>query len=270
MALFTILIAGWRWHRWLAIFDIHIPLLSLTCIAQIGQFFMMFLPGPTGDDLTRMLYISRLSPGRVGEACATVLLDRCLGLASVLLLALVCIPWQWGVLSVSVQTHWLAIAIVSGGLFVCIFGILFFLAGRPTHSWFEKRLRCLPAHSLRDEVIRIWGLLCLHKRSLASILSAALLTQLLLCLVFYFAGISVGITAPLHVWLNFVPIVLAANAIPITIAGLGVREYLLILFLGVLLDVKSERALAASFVAFAIILGVSLLGGLLYIFFKRN
>jgi len=97
-----------------------------------------------------------------------------------------------------------------------------------------------------------------------------LLTQLLLCLVFYFAGISVGITAPLHVWLNFVPIVLAANAIPITIAGLGVREYLLILFLGVLLDVKSERALAASFVAFAIILGVSLLGGLLYIFFKRN
>ena len=123
---------------------------------------------------------------------------------------------------------------------------------------------------MRDEVIRIWGLLCLHKRSLASILSAALLTQLLLCLVFYFAGISVGITAPLHVWLNFVPIVLAANAIPITIAGLGVREYLLILFLGVLLDVKSERALAASFVAFAIILGVSLLGGLLYIFFKRN
>ena len=63
-ALLTILIAGWRWHRWLAIFNIRIPLLSLTFIAQIGQFFMMFLPGPTGDDLTRMLYISRLIPTR--------------------------------------------------------------------------------------------------------------------------------------------------------------------------------------------------------------
>jgi glycosyltransferase 2 family protein len=267
LALVTIVIAGWRWHRWLAIFNIHIRLLSLTLIAQIGQFFLMFLPGPVGDDLTRMLYISRIIPTRVGEACVTVLLDRCLGLASVLLLALVCIPWHWGVLSVSVQTHWLAVAIVSGGLFVCIFGVLFFLAGHPTHSWFEKRLRSLPAHSFRDEAVRIWGLLCLHKPQLVRILSGALLTQLLLCLVFYFAGISVGITAPLHVWLSFVPIVLAANAIPITIAGLGVREYLLILFLGVLANVKSERALAASFVAFAIILGIALMGGVLYIFY---
>src|SRR5438552_18064698 len=132
LSLGTVVISGWRWQRLLRAFQIDVPIRPLICIAQIGQFFVMFLPGPTGDDLTRMLYISRLAPGRVAEACATVLLDRCLGLASVLLLALVCIPWQWGVLSVSVQTHWLAIAIVSGGLFVCIFGILFFLAGRPT------------------------------------------------------------------------------------------------------------------------------------------
>ena len=268
LCLVTVVIAGWRWQRLLQIFQISIPLKALICIAQIGQFFVMFLPGPTGDDLTRMLYISRLAPGRVGEACTTVLLDRCLGLASVLMLAVLCIPWQWNVLSTSRQTHWLALIILSAGIGVCFFGAVFFMAGHPTHQWFEKRLRSLPAHSLRDEFARIWGLLCANKTSLAQIIAAATVTQLLLCLLFYLAGLSVGIQAPAFVWLSFVPIVLAANALPITIAGFGVREYLLVLFLGVTAQVESERALAASFVAFAMILAICLLGGLLYVFYK--
>src|SRR6476661_8000457 len=53
LCLVTVLIAGWRWQRLLGLFDIFIPLKSLICIAQVGQFFVMFLPGPMGDDLTR-------------------------------------------------------------------------------------------------------------------------------------------------------------------------------------------------------------------------
>src|SRR5438270_7376863 len=76
LCLGTVITAGWRWQRLLRIFQIDLPVKALISIAQIGQFFVMFLPGPTGDDLTRMLYISRLSLGRVGEACTTVLLAR--------------------------------------------------------------------------------------------------------------------------------------------------------------------------------------------------
>jgi uncharacterized protein (TIRG00374 family) len=268
LCLGMVFIAGWRWHRWLVVFDIDIPARSLMSIALIGQFFMMFLPGPTGDDLTRMLYISRLAPGRVGEACTTVLLDRCIGLASVLVLAVVCIPWQWSVLSSSSETHWLALIILSAGAALCFLGVAFFLMGHPTHLWFEKRLRSLPAHSLRDEAARIWGLLCANKTSVAKIGAAAIVTQLFSCVLFYLAGHAVGVHVSLFVWLTFVPIVLAANALPITFAGLGVREYLLVLFLGVTAHIESERALAASFVAFSITLIVSLLGGVLYIFYR--
>jgi len=268
LCIFTVAIAGWRWQRLLRMLQINLPLIHLTCIVEIGQFFMMFLPGPIGDDLTRMLYISRLAPGRVGEACTTVVLDRCVGLASVLVLAVVCIPWQWNLLATSPQTHGLALIILSAGVAVCIFGAIFFMTGHPTHQWFEKRLRSLPAHSLRDEVARIWGLLCSNKKPLAQVIGAAMVTQLLLSVVFYLAGLSVGINMPLLSWLTFVPVVLAANALPITIAGLGVREYLLVLFLGVTARVDSERALAASFVVFAIISSVCLFGGVLYIFYR--
>ena len=266
--LVTIVIAGWRWNRLLGILGIHIPVKSLTCVVPIAQFFSVFLPGSTGDDLTRMLYVSRLAPGRVGEACTTVLLDRFIGLVSVLLLAAFCVPWQWSVMSSSSQTRWIALGMLAAGAFTCLGGAVFFLAGHPTHRWFEKRLRLRPARSLRDEGARIWGMLCDNKLLVAKVIGAAVITQLIHCVVFYLAGLSVGIDTPLLIWPTFVPIILASNALPITIAGIGVREYLLVLFLGVIAGVDSERAIATSFVIFAMILMMCLLGGLLYIFYR--
>lgn len=268
LSLSTVLIAGWRWQRLLAIFGINPPLKSLVCVVPIGAFFAIFLPGSTGDDLTRMLYISRLAPGRVGEACTSVVLDRCIGLTAILLLALVCVPWQWSVLATSSQTYWIALIILSAGLAVCIGGAVFFLAGHATHRWYAKRLRSRPAHTLRDEAARMWGLLCDNKIVVAKLVGAAVIAQLIQCISFYLAGVSVGIPESLAVWLTFLPIVLAANALPITIAGIGVREYLLVLFLGVIAGVDSERAFAASVVMFAIMLTISLVGGLLYIFYR--
>jgi len=266
--LVTILIAGWRWNQLLGILGIHVSVKSLTCVVPIAQFFSVFLPGSTGDDLTRMLYISRLAPRRVGEACATVLLDRFIGLTSVLVLALFCVPWQWSLMSASSQTRWIALGMLSAGAFTCLGGAVFFLAGHPTHRWFEKRLRLRPAHSLRDEAARIWGLLCNNKMLVAIVISAALITQLVHCVIFYLAGVSVGIESPLLPWFTFVPIVLAANALPITIAGIGIREYLLVLFLGVIIHVDGAHAVATSFVILSLILMICLLGGLLYIFYR--
>ncbi|MFL6499139.1 MAG: lysylphosphatidylglycerol synthase transmembrane domain-containing protein [Candidatus Udaeobacter sp.] len=266
--LVTMVIAGWRWNRLLGILGIHIPVISLICIVPIAQFFSVFLPGSTGDDLTRMLYVSRLAPGRVAEACTTVLLDRFIGLVSVLLLAAFCVPWQWSLMSASSQTRYIALGMLAAGALTCVGGAVFFLAGHPTHRWFEKRLRLKPAHSLRDEAARIWGVLCDNKLLVAKVVGAALITQLIHCGAFYLAGVSVGIHTPLLIWTTFVPIVLAANALPITIAGVGVREYLLVLFLGVIGGVNSERAIAASFVIFAMILMMCLLGAFLYIFYR--
>ncbi len=268
LCLGTVVIAGWRWKRLLEIIELRIPLGPLVCIAQIGQFFSMFLPGPLGDDLTRMLYISRLAKGRVGEACTTVVLDRIIGLASVLVLAAACIPWQWKPLTSSLQTYGLAFGIASAGVAVCLGGGVFFLFGAPTSKWVLTPLGWIPSSRLREEARRIWGLVSGSKLRIAQVIGAALVTQVLICGMFALAGRAVGIAQPLPIWLGFVPIVLAANAIPITIAGIGVREYLLVLFLGVLAQVDDELALAASLVTFLMMLSVGLLGGLMYVVYR--
>jgi uncharacterized membrane protein YbhN (UPF0104 family) len=269
LMLATIAIAGWRWRRLLGIFGVGIPLKSLICIAQIGQFFTMFLPGPTGDDLTRMLYISRLAPGHVGEACTSVLFDRLIGLASVLGLALCCIPAQWPLLAATRQTYWLAIAMLIAGGAVTAMGTAFFVSSeREANRFFGAFLRFLPKTRLQGELVRMTGMLCSNKTAIAQVTGAAIGTQLLLCLVYWLAGVAIGVPAGLSIWFSFVPIVIAANAFPVTVAGIGVREYLLVLFLGVLVQVERETALAASLVVLGMTLAVCLLGGIVYIVYR--
>jgi uncharacterized protein (TIRG00374 family) len=266
-----VIVAGWRWHRLLMTLEIRIPLRDLFCIAQIGQFFLMFLPGPTGDDLTRMLYISRLAKGRVGTACTAVLLDRCIGLASILILAVVCVPVQWDLLNQSAQTRWLAISMLAGGTAVVLAALVFFGLPAGTTKPLIERLRArLPDFRPIREILQISSALQSHKRAVGEVFAAAVSIQFILCCVYYLAGQAVGINASLFVWLSFVPIVLVANAVPITIAGFGVREYLFVLFLANLAQIEAERALAASLIVLAITLVVCLAGGLVYVLYRSR
>ena len=263
-----VVFAGWRWHRLLKTIQIETELWSLVAIAQIGQFFLMFLPGPAGDDLTRMLYISRMAKGRIGEACTTVLIDRCIGLASILLLALACVPLQWHLLAAVPQTRWMALGIVGSGAAVFVGGAIFLL----TTPAFSKGLldfliSKIPKESLRGELSGMSGLICTNKKAIIQVVLMALGTQLLVS-VYILAGLSVGIHVSPAIWMSFLPVILAANAVPITIAGAGVREYLMVLFLGSLAMVDSERALAASLIAFSMMLAICLMGGVVYIFFR--
>jgi uncharacterized protein (TIRG00374 family) len=265
----TVAIAGWRWRLLLRIFGIEIPLFSLICVAQVGQFFMMFLPGPAGDDLTRMLYISRLAPKHVGEACTTVIFDRLIGLASVLVLAVFCIPERWRILSQTHETYLLAGGMIVAACVAAALAAIFFAASeRGAHRFLGLLLRVLPGAKLHGELIRMAGLLRTNKLAILKVIGAALCTQLLLCAVYFLAGLAVGVRAPLSAWFTFVPIVIAANAFPITVAGIGVREYLLVLFLGVLAGVPNETALAASFLVLGMTLAVCLFGGAVYIVYR--
>lgn len=264
-------IAGWRWHRLLQVFQMEIPVATLICIAQIGQFFLMFLPGPTGDDLTRMLYISRLAKGRVGEACTSVLLDRLIGLSSILLVALFLVPWQWPLLAAEPKTYWMSVCILAAGGCILAGGLLFFLGNKIfLERMVGKGLQLLPASKIRTELLRINACIFTRRELIATVVAAAMITQFILCGVFCLAGRAVGIDAPFTTWIGFVPIVLAgANIVP-TVAGLGVREGLMVLLLRVLAHVPADsgRAFAASIVAFSMMVAVSLLGGLVYIVYK--
>ena len=259
-------IAAWRWRRLLGLFEIRASTGSLFSIVWIGQFFSMFLPGPLGDDASRMVYISRIAPGRVGEACLSVVLDRGLGLCSVFALCLLALPLQWKLLAANVQTSLLAGAVFAMGAAVTVGGAAFLVFGRTSSA--SGLFHLFPEGKVRDELLRIWNLAASHKVVVIQVFIAAVVVQLLNCAIFWLAGLAVGITLPLAAWINFVPIILAANILPITIAGLGVREYLVVLFLGVVGGVPHSQAMAASLLVFASMVAVSAAGGLVFVLYR--
>ena len=264
-----ILIAAWRWQKLLGIFGIRASLGALFCIAWIGGFFMMFLPGPIGDDAARMVYISRAAPGRAGEACLSVMLDRAIGLSSVLVLCLFVVPLQWALLQAVAQTFWMAGAVFAAGFSFLVAGLLFLALARPLPPG-DGIFGLLPPGRIRVELARLWNLGAGSKRTVCEVFAAAVAIQLLNCVSFWLAGLSVGIDIPLTAWISFVPVILAANVLPVTIAGLGVREYLLVLFLGVVGQVGGELALAASLVVFGVMVAFSSVGGLIYVFYRSS
>jgi uncharacterized membrane protein YbhN (UPF0104 family) len=50
LGLFPVMISGFRWRTLLGTLGIEIPILDLACVAQIGQFFAVLVPGVMGDD----------------------------------------------------------------------------------------------------------------------------------------------------------------------------------------------------------------------------
>ncbi len=264
----TVLIAGLRWKLLVRAVGLPLRWRDLTCIAFIGQFFATFLPGPVGDDLTRMIYIARAAGEKTPLALSSVLLDRLIGLSVILLLALFVTPWHYALLVGNPQTALLAGGIVVGGAIVLLGTLLFFILPRASlHLLGVRLMHLLPAGRFRIQAGRFAAAYLDHRATLVSVMTAALGTQLILCLIFWLAGAAVGVEASPLLWFGFVPVVLAANAVPITIAGLGVREYLVTLFLNVLAGFSSEQAMAASLAAFAIMLATNLLGGLVYLFY---
>jgi glycosyltransferase 2 family protein len=99
-----------------------------------------------------------------------------------------------------------------------------------------------------------------HPGAAANVLAAGFAYQLTLVLAAVAAAQSLGLRAAgLTALLAFFPAVLIAQVLPISMAGLGVREGAFVLFLGPL-GVAKEEAIALGLLLYLLNVAVGLLG----------
>ncbi len=273
-ALFTslpVFISGFRWRTLLGALGIDLPAGRLSLICQIGQFFGVLVPGVAGDDGTRLLYISRLAPVRASQACSTVLLDRFIGFCCLFALSLVCIPLNWPLLSAQSSTRAVGVGFLLAGSVVVAGCALVFCLSR---SQLEKVVGFVRGRFPSSRIVEEWAaaadVFARNKTTLLCVAGAALCTQILICATYWAVGTAVGIEVPLLAWTSFVPVIVLAGVLPITFAGIGVRDYLLFLFLGSSLNGGGDRLAALSLLLLGYTLCSALIGGVVYLFYQAN
>lgn len=248
-----------QWHMLLRAQGLTISLRQATVLYWIGVFFNNVLLGNIGGDALRIYDVRRITGDGAGGAAATFL-DRFVGLFSTCTLAMIAFALIDAVRAAGlvgvVFPVWLAlICLLTMGLSRRVGG-------------FAERLVCplLPGAAARIVVkLRQSFVVYRHRGSLlATVWCVSMGVQLCRILVYWSAGLAVGVHVGLWNFVGFQPTAAIIAAVPISIGGLGVRENVLVQLFGSV-GVEESVALAMSLLGYTSGILASLLGGVAFV-----
>jgi uncharacterized protein (TIRG00374 family) len=251
-----------RWHYIMRGSGEKISYRRVLTTTLIGNFFAMFLPEMVGNDLARMSEVSeeRKTNARI---VSTVLLDRVIGLISLVMMAM---------LGLLLGFHHLkddapAITLLVVGLFVGlgVGWLVFFNRSLMRRLNWVFRLPLAdrfeaPVHSLYNALHDLQT----QPRLLLVSVGMSFALQLVEIFSVIFIALSLGINVPLSYFFIFMPIIWVITMVPISISGLGVREGAFAFFFSQV-GMASENAIALSLLYYSYLLCTGLVGGLLFV-----
>lgn len=223
-----------------------------------GLFLNLFFPSFVAGDLFRGFGLSQRH-GKTNKIASTILMDRFSGGLALTLVALVSFLFldSW------VQKMQVLLPIVV--LVVIVLFLSFVIFDR---SFLNFLLKIFKKGSLiRSKVLLLHDQLYFFKEKpliFYKSLMLSLLIQILMPIGFFVASLAFGLTLSPIIFLVLIPIIMAAAFIPITIAGAGTREALLVYFLASY-GVAESVGLGISLVNLFFLISASLLGGIFYV-----
>ena len=247
-----IVLSAWRWQRVLEVFDVRVPLRTLTKHYFAGQFVGNVLPSTIGGDVLRVSRGSATT-GSGSVAFASVVLERLTGFIALPLLVFIGFLLRPSLLD---NNHaWIALAIALGTLVLLV--VILVVAGHPRFAGrFAERenwTRFLGAVHIGVNRLR-------HQpRDAFGVLGAAVVYQASVVAAVYCAVQALDISVPAAAVIAFIPAVAMGQTIPLSVSGFGVREGLLVLLLHPL-GVSTSAAVALGLFWYGMLLVVSFAG----------
>ncbi len=258
-----------RWQLLLKVQGIHIGWWRLGALFLIGVLFNPFLPGGTGGDVAKIFYLMKETPGRKAAAMLAVLMDRLMGLFGVILIGgvIFALRYQW-LTQTPVATGLLYSLLVlfagSLGFIVVSFAVTGFGLAHKLPAKMPMRDVLVDLAQAYNQYGRAWGV------SLVSLL-LCVPVQFGMFTLSYCVGQAFAESAPLASLMDYfgiMPIVNTIAAIPISIGGTGIREGLFVKLLGGLCNIPEAMALTISLTTYAVLIAWSLVGGVVYLFYR--
>lgn len=237
-------------------------LLGIYCI---GLFFNLTFPTVVGGDVVKMYYAGKPSR-QFAQSFAATFLDRDTGMLAMMLIAVTAtIIHPVSLIGIPVP-----LIIWSAFLTFIVANVIIF-APR-IHRIFVDFLHRLKFNGLAGKVDTISGVfqtIARHQGVLALSLVISLVNQLFVIAVTWITATGLRIRVPFAYFLVFVPVITLISMIPVSLNGMGLREYANVaLFTAV--GVDRESSIALGLVSSAIIVLSAIPGGVVYIFFRSR
>jgi uncharacterized protein (TIRG00374 family) len=193
-------------------------------LTLVGLFFATFLPGASGGDLAKLFYTARANSDRRLEIMTVVLLDRAIGMFSLLILPLLFAPMFLPFIrSVPALRALLwAVGLLASGAFTIF--LLFLFSNSVVNRIPGSLLQRFTKSAIVQEVL---GTIATYRRNhgvLFAALGASLLANLLLVLVTMLGLLAVAPSGWTPRMCLVIPIGHIVNSLPLTPGGLGVGE----------------------------------------------
>jgi uncharacterized membrane protein YbhN (UPF0104 family) len=243
-----------RWWLLLRGHGFQAPFGRIFFVTYAGTFFNYFLPGAVGGDLTKAILVAH-GEDRKAAVAATVILDRVVGLAVMIVMGSVCLYPYLG----RFQDRRLAWAVYGLlGAMVAGYAVYFSPPGR-------RLLGLLPFKKTVAELDAVFRSVREKKGLMAAAAGLSLCSQALGILVIYGLARAMGIPG-VGLWMFFVfePVIFMVTAVAPSVGGWGVQESIYeVLFTGFGgMDRNQAIALSVLFKLSSIL--VSIPGGLLF------
>lgn len=218
----------------LRIFLPHLSLAQSVRFTLIAVFYGTALPGQLAGDAVKALRLARASEVDTASVVGAVTVDKVIGLFALLLLTALGLGISHDQFSPEISRTALAVTVPA-----CV-GLVAILV-LPLPSWFGRW----------SEKLSAWHTLTLTPATLLKALVVGLIFQSFCIGLFVVVGQALGIDLPIANWAVVVGLIGVVLLLPLTIAGIGLRDGTLLTVLGAL-GQNQGAAIALSFALLAL------------------
>ena len=234
------------------------PIGAVLRVFFVSSFVSNFVPS-VASDMYRAYALSRYDV-HLSESTASVLMDRALGVLSVVLVGAGALPFAHGI---AAQRELIAALAAVFGVCAVAIAVVF---SEQAAFWLRTSAGLIPirivrhaADALTDAVRRY----AMHHREMARVLALSIVVQLIRVLQAWCLGRALGIQLPFAAYCVFIPVIVLIMQLPITVNGIGTTQAAFLwLFAPQGVPAAPVFALSVLFLALGIV--GTLPGGLLY------
>lgn len=248
-----------RWQILVRALGIDVPVGRLAASYLSSLFFNLVLPSTIGGDALRTFDIARHTQKHSGDILATVILDRVFGFFGLITVLVFALLFGYARFN-DINILWATLVLLVLVIFFC--GALF------SNRFFHAAMRLVPIKVVRHYLQKVHDVSSGYRKRpgiLAAAWGISCVIHVGLACMYYGMAVAVGASAPLSIFLIFVPMVTVFASLPISIGGLGIRDAACVyVFSKVGMAAPVALAVSLSNFAFGLILG--LFGGFCYVF----